>query len=116
MRIVREVVLWLLALFLAYVFIRQGAAKFNDDSGWARAFRAWHYPAWFRIAVGAWELIAGVLVLIPRLARFGAIMIIIVMIGGMLTHAYWGHPQQATNEALPLIVGALLAGGRWRRS
>ena len=116
MRILREVLLWLVAVFLAYIFIRQGSSKFFDGSGWARAFRAWHYPRWFRVAVGVWEVIAGVLVLIPRSARFGAVMIIIVMIGGMLTHVYWGHPQRVTSEVLPMILAAGLAAGRWRRS
>jgi hypothetical protein len=34
-----EIVLWVFALFLAWVFLRQGVAKFSDSSGWARAFR-----------------------------------------------------------------------------
>ena len=43
-QIVRDVVLWVFAAFLAWVFIRQGFAKFSDTSGWARAFRGWHFP------------------------------------------------------------------------
>ena len=116
MRIVREVFLWLIAVFLAYVFIRQGWAKFFSDSGWARAFRVWHYPDWFRIAVGIVEVCGGVLVLVPRLARIGALMIAVIMIGGMATHVYWGHPQQVTSEVLPLVLATITAIGRWRRS
>jgi uncharacterized membrane protein YphA (DoxX/SURF4 family) len=47
-----DVMLWVFALFLAWVFIRQGSAKFSDTSGWARAFRVWHFPVWFRILIG----------------------------------------------------------------
>ena len=116
MRIAREVVLWIIAVFLAYVFVRQGWSKFFSDSGWARAFRAWHYPNWFRVAVGVIEIAGGVLVLIPRCARIGAIMIALIMIGGMATHIYWGHPRQVTNEILPLVLAAITAIGRWRRA
>jgi putative oxidoreductase len=116
MRIAREVALWLIAIFLAFVFVRQGYAKFFSTSGWARAFRLWHFPDGFRILVGVVEVAAGLIVLIPRLARIGAIMIAVVMLGAMATHVYWGHPRQVTNEILPLVLSALLAAGRWRRS
>jgi hypothetical protein len=50
---VRDIALWLFALFLAWVFLRQGIAKFSDSSGWARAFRVWHFPDWFRMLIGS---------------------------------------------------------------
>ena len=115
MRRTRDVLLWVIAVFLAYVFVRQGSAKFFHDSGWAKAFRAWHYPDWFRIAVGTLEICAGVLVLVPRYARIGACVIIAIMLGGMATHVYWGHPRQMTSELLPLILATMTAIGRWKR-
>ena len=33
-----DILLWLPAIFLVYVFVRQGFAKFDAQSGWARAF------------------------------------------------------------------------------
>lgn len=107
-----DVTLWIFALFLAWIFIRQGASKFSDTSGWAKAFRLWHYPKWFRIIVGVVEVAAALLLLIPRTAFAGAIMIAIVMIGGMATHIYWGHPAQITSELLPLILATIVAFGR----
>lgn len=50
-----DIVLWVFALFLAWVFIRQGLAKFDGTSGWARAFQTWHFPVWFRIVIGVLE-------------------------------------------------------------
>ena len=76
-----EIVLWLLALFLASVFIRQGWAKFDDTSGWARAFRTWHFPVWFRILIGVLETGAGLLVLWRRTGSVGAVTIMVVMLG-----------------------------------
>ena len=113
--IAREVVLWIITLFLAWVFLRQGYSKFFDDSGWARAFRMWHYPEWFRVFIGIVEISAVLLLFIRRFALVGAIMIIIVMLGGMGTHVYWGRPRQITSEVLPLVLSSIVALGRKRQ-
>ena len=114
--IVRETVLWVFALFLAWVFIRQGVAKFDDTSGWARAFRSWHFPVWFRILIGVLETSAAVLLLWKRTAFAGAILIMLVMLGAMATHVYLGHPGQITSEVLPLALSVMVALGRRRQS
>jgi len=110
--LIRAVILWLAAIFLAYVFLRQGLAKFSDTSGWARAFRVWHYPDWFRVLIGVIEVVAAVLALIPRTALAGGLLIMAVMLGGMGTHLRWGHPAQVTSELLPLVLATVLAVGR----
>lgn len=113
-RVLREAGLWLVAVFLAYVFIKQGFAKFSDTSGWARAFRIWQYPGWFRVLVGAAEVAAAILVLLPRTALAGGAIIIVIMLGGMGTHIWWGHPGQVTSEILPLVLAGAVALGRRR--
>ena len=107
-----DVVLWVFALFLAWVFIRQGTSKFSDTSGWARAFRIWHFPTWFRVLIGIAETLAAVLLLTRRTAFAGAAIIIAVMIGAMGTHVYWGRPGQVTSEILPLFLATIVAIGR----
>ena len=109
-----DVVLWIFALFLAWIFIRQGSSKFSDTSGWARAFRAWHFPVWFRVMIGVIETSAALLLLTRRTAFAGAIMIVVVMIGAMATHVYWGRPAQITSEALPLTLAVIVALGRYK--
>lgn len=109
-----EAVLWILTFFLVWVFLRQGYSKFFDDSGWARAFRVWRYPDWFRILIGIVEVSAALLLLVRRFALIGAIMIATVMLGGMATHVYWGRPQQVTSEVLPLTLATIVAAGRRR--
>jgi uncharacterized membrane protein YphA (DoxX/SURF4 family) len=101
-----------MAIFLAYVFSQQGIAKFSPTSGWATAFRAWHYPDWFRVAVGVVEVMAAALVLIPRTAFAGGVLIATVMLGGMGTHVWWGRPGQVTSEILPLFLSTMVALGR----
>ena len=113
-KIAVEIVLWVFAVFLAWVFIRQGSAKFDDASGWARAFRTWHFPTWFRIVIGVLEVSAGLLLLWRRSAFAGAAIIIVVMLGAMGTHVYWGQPRQVTSEVLPLFLATIVALGRRR--
>ena len=108
-----DVVLWVFALFLAWVFIRQGTSKFSNTSGWARAFHVWHFPVWFRLMIGVIETAAALLLLTRRTALLGALLIILVMLGAMATHIYWGRPQQVTSEILPLLLATLVA--IWRR-
>ena len=110
--VVVDIVLWVIALFLAWVFLRQGVAKFSDTSGWARAFGIWHFPVWFRILIGVLETSAGLLLLTRRTASAGAVIIMVVMLGAMGTHIYWGDPRQVTSEVLPLFLSTVVALGR----
>jgi len=110
-----DLALWVPTLFLVYVFARQGAAKFSDTSGWADAFRFWHFPVWFRILIGALEVSAAALLLTRRTAAIGAILIVMVMLGAMGTHIYWGRPGQVTSEVLPLLLALLVLWGRGRQ-
>ena len=109
-----DVMLWAFALFLAWVFVRQGTAKFSDTSGWARAFRVWHFPDWFRVLIGILETVAAGLLLTKRTAFAGALIIIAVMLGAMATHVYWGRPGQVTSEILPLLLATVIASRRWQ--
>ena len=109
-----DVALWVVSAFLVYVFVRQGLAKFSDSSGWARAFAMWHYPVWFRTLIGVCETGASLLLLTRRTAPIGAAIIVVVMLGGMGTHIYFGHPRQVTSEVLPLTLALVVLFGRWR--
>jgi len=111
-RRVLELLLWVPALFLVYVFARQGLGKFDPHGGWARAFTVWHFPVWFRLAVGVAEIAAALLLLVPRTAFYGAALIAAIMIGAMLTHVYWHRPKAVTNELFPLTLAAVVMIGR----
>lgn len=113
-RVVVDLLLWLVALFLAWIFVRQGMAKFSDQSGWAQAFRMWHFPVWFRVGVGVAEVLAALLLLTRRTASGGAIIIIAIMIGAMGTHIRWHRPGQVTSEVLPLALAIIIAFGRYK--
>ena len=111
----KEVVLWVISLFLVYIFFRAGLQKFSNTSGWAHAFHLWGYPVWFRTLVGVAEISAALLLLYKRLAALGALLIMAVMLGGMGTHIVVQHrPGQATNEIFPLLLATIIFIGRRR--
>lgn len=105
-RIAKEVALWIIALFLALVCLRSGLMKMPGVPGeqfWIRDFQRWGYPSWFRIMVGAVELVSFALLLVPRLAGYGATIFSIVMLGAIFTHA-------THNESSRLPFNFLLLG------
>ena len=86
-RIAKEVLLWVIALFLALICLRSGWLKVTGNIFWARDFHRWGYPDWFRVVVGIAELTSMALLLIPRLASYGAMLFVVVMLGAIFTHA-----------------------------
>ncbi len=89
-RIAKEVALWIIALFLALVCLRSGLMKMPNVPGvqfWMRDFQRWGYPDWFRVAVGVAELLSFALLLVPRVAGYGATIFAVVMLGAIFTHA-----------------------------
>src|SRR6185312_5944475 len=85
-RIVKEVVLWIIALLLALVCLRSGLQKITGNIFWVRDFHRWGYPDGFRVAVGIAELASAALLLIPRFASYGASLFAVVMLGAIYTH------------------------------
>ena len=107
-RIAKVIGKYIPALLLILIFAPQGYAKFSDTSGWARAFRTWGYPVWFRITIGVIELLAVVLLLWGRTAAVGAILIISVMLGAWGTHLAFDNGRHMTSEVVPLLLATIV--------
>lgn len=99
---------WLPAILLILIFAPQGWAKFSDSSGWAVAFRHWGYPVWFRVTIGILELAAVVLLALGRTAAWGAILIILVMLGAWATHLIFDGGRNMTSEVVPLVLASIV--------
>jgi len=104
----KTVGMWIPAILLILVFARQGWAKFDDASGWARAFRHWGYPDWFRVAIGVIELSAALLLALGRTAAFGALLIIVVMLGAWATHLMFDGGRHMSSEVVPLVLASIV--------
>jgi uncharacterized membrane protein YphA (DoxX/SURF4 family) len=84
-------VAWLLGAYLARMYIEMGWPKFFDDGFWTAAFDAWHYPRALRIGVGMVEVVGGVALVMPRLASYGALALVSIMLGAAVTRLLDGR-------------------------
>ena len=110
----REAMLWVVTLFLMQAFVPSGYFKLLDNSGWAEAFAGWGYSESFRRAVGVAEIIAGLVILVPRVASYGAALMFMIMVGAIGTHFRFGEYMDAYTSELPsLCFSAALVFARW---
>lgn len=112
----RLVGVWVATVLLATIFVPQGMAKFDDTSGWAKAFTHWGYPKWFRMTIGVIELGGVALMFWPRAARWGAIAILVVMAGAWFTHIAFDQGRHMTSEVVPITLASLVLWLRWKPS
>jgi uncharacterized membrane protein YphA (DoxX/SURF4 family) len=88
---IQPVLLWLVNLYFAEKFVRNGIRKFDVDDGfWVGAFERWGYPMWFMVFIGVMETLGGVAILIPKTRPYGAFTLAIVMAGALITRLIHG--------------------------
>ena len=97
------VAVWLITIFEALSLGMAGVAKFSSDA-WGRMFVEWGFPAWFALAVGASEILGALLLLIPRTAMAGSLLLATIMLGALVTELL--HPQ--LNWVVPMLHLGLL--------
>lgn len=104
--------LWLLTILLAVIMVGPGSQKFTSNT-WERMFRAWGYPDGFYLVIGAIEVVAGIGLLIPKLASPSAIILSVVMFGAAATQILKGG-RSGVGELVFGLLLALIAYVRWR--
>ena len=114
-RIAKEVFIWTVTLFLALVCLRSGLMKMPGIpvvEFWTRDFNRWGYPDWFRIAVGIAELVSFALLLVPRVAGYGAGLFAVVMLGAIFTHATHNESSRLPFNFLLLALSLIIVFAR----
>jgi uncharacterized membrane protein YphA (DoxX/SURF4 family) len=69
------------------MYVEMGWVKFDPEGFWTAAFARWGYPPWFRVAIGCLEVLGGLCLVIPWVASYGALTLIVVMLGALVTRA-----------------------------
>jgi uncharacterized membrane protein YphA (DoxX/SURF4 family) len=81
-----------LRLFLGLVILVAGATKLLDTPIWVGSFERFQFPAWwFFYAVGAVEVLGGILFLFGRKLKVAAVILATVMMGAVVTHLRVGE-------------------------
>ena len=105
------VALWTTQIAVAGMFLFSGGLKLAGADPLVQMFDAIGIGQWFRYLTGSIEVVAALLLLTPRFAVFGALLLIPTMIGAVATHLFivGGSP------VIPLILLALSSAIVWVR-
>jgi putative oxidoreductase len=110
-----RLLLWAATGLLAAMFLMAGGTKLMGADMHVESFARWGYPDWFRLAVGATEVVAAALLVMPRTAVLGATLIIAIMAGATFTHLALadGEAANAVVTVVLLSVAAAIGWARW---
>jgi putative oxidoreductase len=114
--IAKETGTWILTVLLVLMFSNAGIRKFFENGGWTWMFRHVGFPDWFRIVIGVLEVGAAALLLVPRTAAYGALAIIVIMLGAIGTNFAAHMPLKGlVPAAVSMLVAAIVLAARWRQ-
>lgn len=107
--------LWVLRVLLAAFFVIASAVpKLIGESTAVRIFDDIGIGQWFRYLVGVLEIAGGIGLVIPRLTRFAALGLGLLMIGAFITQAF--IIDGGLVAITPLVLLALLGVIAWGQS
>jgi putative oxidoreductase len=82
------VALWLTQIALAGMLILAGGLKLAGVPVMVALFDAIGIGQWFRYVTGSIEVVSAVALLVPSWAAFGALLLILTMVGAVFTHLF----------------------------
>jgi uncharacterized membrane protein YphA (DoxX/SURF4 family) len=104
------VTVWVIQILLAAMFLMAGGSKLAGAPAMVELFKALGFGQWFRYVTGAVEATSAVLLLIPSMAAFGALLLVPTMIGAMAANISLGQ-----SPAVPGVLLILAAAVAWAR-
>lgn len=78
--------LWSLKGLLAAVFLSAGGAKIYGVPMMVENFQQIGLGQWFRYLTGILEIVGAIMVLMPRVAAIGGVLLSCIMVGAIATH------------------------------
>ena len=106
-----NIALWTLQVLLALAFVAAGSGKLLGSADMIALFDAIGIGQWFRYVTGLLELLGAGLLIVPRKAAFGAVLLACVMAGAVVAHLAVLH----TAATAPLVLFGLTALIAWGR-
>ena len=98
-----KIVALVLSILLAALFLFAGAMKLMGTEQTAAAFMKFGYPLFFSYIVGLTEVGGALLLFAPKVARYAAMVLILVMLGAIVSVLRVGD-----SPLLPIITLVLL--------
>ena len=97
-----------LAALLGVVLIGSGLTKLIGESHQAAMFAVVGLPVWFRLLVGTFEIIGGILLALPVSAPVGSLILSTIMVGALWTHAVQGEWRELVPVSVLLALLLLI--------
>lgn len=108
-----------LCLFMAVEFLLWAPAKFYPGPvlgfpTYTEKFAAWGFPPETSYLVGAAEIFAGVMLLLPRRRFLGAGVLVVILIGAVVTHVINQDSfVDSFSAPLHLVLATIVALAHW---
>jgi putative oxidoreductase len=80
-----------LATVLGIVMTGGGLSKLSGESHQVAMFVLHGLPRWFLVLVGTFEMLGGILLLVPATTPIGSLVLSTLMVGALWTHAVHGE-------------------------
>ncbi|OKI47427.1 DoxX family protein [Micromonospora sp. CB01531] len=106
---------WLPQVALALAMFGAGAAKLAAEPAMVRMFDDIGAGQWFRPVVGGLEVAGALGLLVPRLARYAVLGLVVLLAGAVVTNLVVLRTSPLGALVL-LAVAAVVATVRWRRA
>ena len=106
-----NVTLWTLQVLVALAFVAAAAGKLLGSPDMIALFDAVGVGQWFRYVTGLLELLGALLLIVPRRAVLGSVLLAAVMAGAVVAHLTVLH----TVPTAPLVLLTLTAMIAWGR-
>lgn len=104
--------LWVLQVLAALAFLGAGAGKLAGGPEMVAMFEQIGFGQGLRYLTGGLEVLGGVLLLVPRLAGVGALLLVGVMVGAVFTHLVLVGGSAVPALVLLAVVGVIAWGRR----
>jgi len=91
-------------VLLAAFFVFLAFKNLSGDERMAADFRRWGYADGFRIAVAVAQLVGAAALLVPALVLPGAMLLVGILLGAIVTHARFDPPGQLVAPVVCLLL------------
>jgi len=105
------IALWLTQVVLAVMFLMAGGSKLAGVPAMVSLFDAIGIGQWFRYVTGVIEITSGIALLVPRVAVFGALLLIPTMLGAIVTNVF----VVPASPVMPLLLLLGASAVAWAR-
>lgn len=109
-----NVILWILQIAFAAMFLVAGAVKLLNDPMMIEVFAKVGFGQWLRYVIGVVEILSAIMLIVPNLVPYGALLLICTMVGTIIAHLAV-LDESARLPTVLLLLSAVILWGRRER-